>query len=581
MTIFIILLGTLIVICLGIGYSEQVNDIISTRHVRNPSVTPSFTKYSEPDQYYFDLNASQGVIKEGMENRLRDIKTGATAQTPTVPSTVPVETSVPLVRGEPGSVKGFVQTQQSASGNGLSNFFNKLKPIGSTGPNGVIAKGPFGGEVIMGPRRNFLAKGPRDNLFAGSVEPTIGGCASTQYGCCDDNLTSKNADGSNCPQPTPSPSSCSTSQYGCCDDNVTSKNADGSNCPQPVLSGCATTPYGCCDDNVTPQNQDSSNCLPILPMTCADTPYGCCDDNVTPQNKDNTNCPKPKPTDCSMTQYGCCPDNVTFRNVNGSNCPQPTCSTSQYGCCDDNVTFRNANGSNCPQPTCSTSQYGCCDDNVTFRNVNGSNCPKPTPSPTTCSTSQYGCCPDNITFRNVDGSNCNQINAVSVSGPNNTFFAVKGPQGNIFTGAIPNTNAGIGGCEGTQYGCCPDNVTSKNSDGSNCNSPMPSNPSDMNEGMSAYNTSTVFIPPPLGSEYNSGSSGGNSGGSSGGNSGGSSGGNSGGSYGGSSGSEPRPCPPCGRCPEPAFDCKKVPNYGSTNSEYLPTPVLSDFSQFGM
>lgn len=42
-----------------------------------------------------------------------------------------------------------------------------------------------------------------------------------------------------------------------------------------------------------------------------------------------------------------------------------------------------------------------------------------------------------------------------------------------------------------------------------------------------------------------------------------------------------PCPPCARCPEPAFDCKKVPNYSAINNEYLPTPVLNDFSQFGM
>ena len=43
-----------------------------------------------------------------------------------------------------------------------------------------------------------------------------------------------------------------------------------------------------------------------------------------------------------------------------------------------------------------------------------------------------------------------------------------------------------------------------------------------------------------------------------------------------------PCPPCERCPEPAFDCKRVPNYSSVSSgKYLPRPVLSDFSQFGM
>lgn len=40
-----------------------------------------------------------------------------------------------------------------------------------------------------------------------------------------------------------------------------------------------------------------------------------------------------------------------------------------------------------------------------------------------------------------------------------------------------------------------------------------------------------------------------------------------------------PCPPCARCPEPAFDCKKVPNYHSNNKEFLPKPMLTDFSGF--
>lgn len=44
--------------------------------------------------------------------------------------------------------------------------------------------------------------------------------------------------------------------------------------------------------------------------------------------------------------------------------------------------------------------------------------------------------------------------------------------------------------------------------------------------------------------------------------------------------EPCPaCPPCARCPEPAFECKKVPNYTSNNDRYLPKPVLADFSTF--
>ena len=41
------------------------------------------------------------------------------------------------------------------------------------------------------------------------------------------------------------------------------------------------------------------------------------------------------------------------------------------------------------------------------------------------------------------------------------------------------------------------------------------------------------------------------------------------------------CPACARCPEPSFECKKVPNYNAVNNQYLPVPVLSNFSSFGM
>lgn len=43
----------------------------------------------------------------------------------------------------------------------------------------------------------------------------------------------------------------------------------------------------------------------------------------------------------------------------------------------------------------------------------------------------------------------------------------------------------------------------------------------------------------------------------------------------------QPCPPCARCPEPSFKCEKVPNYslGGAN-QFLPMPILNDFSTFG-
>lgn len=43
----------------------------------------------------------------------------------------------------------------------------------------------------------------------------------------------------------------------------------------------------------------------------------------------------------------------------------------------------------------------------------------------------------------------------------------------------------------------------------------------------------------------------------------------------------QPCPPCARCPEPNFECKKVPNYSSFNPDQMPVPVMSNFSSFGM
>ena len=57
----------------------------------------------------------------------------------------------------------------------------------------------------------------------------------------------------------------------------------------------------------------------------------------------------------------------------------------------------------------------------------------------------------------------------------------------------------------------------------------------------------------------------------------------GGGGGGGGGGEHKcpPCPPCARCPEPAFECKKVPNYSSGNDNVLPRPVLNSFSQFGL
>ena len=56
---------------------------------------------------------------------------------------------------------------------------------------------------------------------------------------------------------------------------------------------------------------------------------------------------------------------------------------------------------------------------------------------------------------------------------------------------------------------------------------------------------------------------------------------SGGSSGGAGENKCPPCPACARCPEPAFECKKVPNYSRSEDVNAPRPVMADFSQFGM
>ena len=193
--------------------------------------------------------------------------------------------------------------------------------------------------------------------------------------------------------------------------------------------------------------------------------------------------------------------------------------------------------------SCMGSQYGCCDDGVTAKNADGTSCPVPVGS--SCTGSQYGCCPDGVTAKNADGTSCPSPSPAPVGSS----------------------------CTGSQYGCCPDGVTAKNADGSSCaayppNTPsvyiLPIQPPQPNpyppqptpySPPNPYTPSeqpldTVYLSPPMGKPTVP------------------------------TCPTPQPCPPCGRCPEPSFDCKKVPNYSST-SNVLPVPVLTDFSQFGM
>ena len=121
----------------------------------------------------------------------------------------------------------------------------------------------------------------------------IGGCAGTQYGCCDDGQTAKvDANGTNCPS-SPQPSTppvvggCAGTQYGCCIDGTTTKvDANGTNCQ--TVGGCAGTQYGCCADGTSPNPCPQGTSLVLDPKSslapakliggCAGTQYGCCSD---------------------------------------------------------------------------------------------------------------------------------------------------------------------------------------------------------------------------------------------------------------------------------------------------------------
>jgi hypothetical protein len=50
----------------------------------------------------------------------------------------------------------------------------------------------------------------------------------------------------------------------------------------------------------------------------------------------------------------------------------------------------------------------------------------------------------------------------------------------------------------------------------------------------------------------------------------------------SNGDKCQPCPACARCPKPAFDCKKVPNYKTIDDSFLPSPVMNTaYTTYGM
>lgn len=93
-----------------------------------------------------------------------------------------------------------------------------------------------------------------------------------------------------------------------------------------------------------------------------------------------------------------------------------------------------------------------------------------------CSLTAYGCCPNGVDSKlNYYGSNCPGYKTTpgyTPPPPPPSPYVPPPPQPTPTPAPPTPPPKPIGGCAGTRYGCCPDNVTSKiDTQGSNCSLP--------------------------------------------------------------------------------------------------------------
>jgi len=174
-----------------------------------------------------------------------------------------------------------------------------------------------------------------DNLESGEDDEMA--CEESMFGCCPD---------SKLPQHGPNEDGCClTSQEGCCNDFLRSKEVAEDSC------GCEDSRFGCCPDGVTAMwDEEDGGC------GCKHTTWGCCQDQYTAaEGPDYQGCP------CGTSDFGCCSDGETeAKGPNGEGCEG--CEKTEFGCCSDQ--FTPASGADSAGCDCAASEFGCCPDGI-------------------------------------------------------------------------------------------------------------------------------------------------------------------------------------------------------------------------
>nr|XP_046466549.1 papilin isoform X8 [Neodiprion pinetum] len=203
-------------------------------------------------------------------------------------------------------------------------------------------------------------------------------------------------------------------------------------------------------------------CKPKKPKTCKTSPFGCCYDGVKPATGPfGRGCFIPKT--CNETKYGCCPDGVSpATGKNNEGCPDSHCSDTLFGCCPDKVTPAEGNDYEGCEIPCNGTEFGCCLDGKTAAaGEDNFGC---------CNTTTYGCCPNGIEpASGPDGEGCEEGETTStITTPaKETTTEITSEVTDEQTTYTPTTTTEIAkSCEGSKFGCCPNNETSAT--GENC-----------------------------------------------------------------------------------------------------------------